>query len=96
MIQNILVDKKPLIGQQTTYKQASRDIKKDHSSLLDVNTLVDGKDFEAKAQDVAKIESSPRFDVMISPVIETMSPKSISDFQESSVSCPTLSRDNIA
>jgi hypothetical protein len=48
MIQNILVDKKPLIGQQTTYKQASRDIKKDHSSLLDVNTLVDGKDFEAK------------------------------------------------
>jgi hypothetical protein len=48
MIQNILVDKKPLIGQQTTYKQASRDIKKDHSSLLDMNTLVDGKDFEAK------------------------------------------------
>ena len=33
---------------------------------------------------------------MISPVTETMSPKSISDFQASSCTSPTLSRDNIA
>ena len=33
---------------------------------------------------------------MISPVTETMSPKSISDFHASSSSCPTLSRESIA
>ena len=42
------------------------------------------------------MESSPRFEVMISPVTETISPRSISDFQASSSSWPTLSRDNIA
>ncbi|CAB4668453.1 unannotated protein [freshwater metagenome] len=54
------------------------------------------KDLAANSQLFAKIESSPRLEVMISPVTLTMSPKSISDFHALSESSPTLSSENIA
>jgi hypothetical protein len=48
MIQNILVDKKPLFGQQTTYTQGSNNSKNNQSPLLEVNAEIDGKYSEAK------------------------------------------------
>jgi hypothetical protein len=49
MIQNILVDKKPLFSHQNTpVKQVSDNTKKYQSSPIDVNAEVDGKHAEAK------------------------------------------------
>ena len=53
-------------------------------------------DFEAIFQLDARIESSPRFEVITSPVTLTRSPKSTSDFQRFNTSSPTLSSENMA
>ena len=52
--------------------------------------------FAASVKELAKMDNSPRFEVITSPVTETISPKSISDFQISSCSSPILSSENIA
>ena len=45
---------------------------------------------------MARIDNSPRFEVITSPVTLTISPKSISLFQLSKTASPTLSSENIA
>ena len=53
-------------------------------------------DFAANANEFARIDNSPLFEVITSPVTETMSPKSISVFHISNWSSPILSSENIA
>jgi NAD(P)-dependent dehydrogenase (short-subunit alcohol dehydrogenase family) len=58
-----------------------------NQGMIDTEKEFGGVDIlvaNANINEFARIDNSPRFDVITSPVTETISPKSISDFQISS------------